>query len=75
MTKPQNVKDESIQACPSNNNSDSSSSNFDVYVRKITNVCSIIDYVNQKRENLIGHLKLKVLYWVHFSMVMFLLKS
>jgi hypothetical protein len=69
MTIPQSAKNESPYACPFTDNNGSSFSHSQIRVRKIKQ-SSLIIYLNE-RANLTGHLKLKVLSWVHFSMVMF----
>jgi hypothetical protein len=62
MTKSQNVKNDSVDVCPPIGNSDSSLSSSHIEVRKKINIkLFLIIYLN-KRVNLIGHLKSKVLY-------------
>lgn len=69
MAKTQNRNNESTEACPSTDNSNTSSNSPHLNVRQMNNNYLII-YLNI-RENLTGHLKLKDSYWVPFSMVMF----
>jgi len=71
MAIPQSAKNNSVDACPSIDNISLSDSY--IQVRKIYIKISLIIYLNRK-VNLIGHLKLKVLFWLHFSMAMSLHK-
>lgn len=71
MTKSHHIKNDSIGVCPS---TDPGNSSIDpvIEVNVIDKILFLLkNYLTLKRVNLIGHRKLKVMSWLHFSMVMF----